>query len=73
MNVVVCLLAFIGAYPNTTLYARGPEGHTVYVEWNVEWVYGVNPDGAYPRRAIGINNKWPPPTVILKYLIIDSC
>ncbi|OCH87144.1 Fet3 protein [Obba rivulosa] len=31
------------------------------VWWNVTYVEDVNPDGLFPRRAIGVNNTWPPP------------
>lgn len=27
--------------------------------WNVTYVDGVNPDGLFPRRAIGVNGTWP--------------
>ncbi|KAH8101809.1 Fet3 protein [Cristinia sonorae] len=29
--------------------------------WNLTFVDNVNPDGAFPRRAIGVNGTWPPP------------
>ncbi|KAG6829746.1 hypothetical protein H0H92_003622 [Tricholoma furcatifolium] len=29
--------------------------------WNLTWVDNVNPDGLFPRRAIGVNGTWPPP------------
>ncbi|PWN46548.1 putative iron transport multicopper oxidase [Violaceomyces palustris] len=31
--------------------------------WNIEWVDDVNPDGLYPRKAIGVNGSWPPPVI----------
>ncbi|EJC98544.1 Fet3 protein [Fomitiporia mediterranea MF3/22] len=31
--------------------------------WNITYVEDVNPDGLFPRRAIGVNNSWPPPPI----------
>ncbi|WFD32006.1 hypothetical protein MSPP1_003048 [Malassezia sp. CBS 17886] len=31
--------------------------------WTVSWVDDVDPVGVGPRRAIGMNGKWPPPIV----------
>ncbi|CCM05087.1 uncharacterized protein FIBRA_07294 [Fibroporia radiculosa] len=33
--------------------------------WNVSYVENTNPDGLYPRRAIGVNGTWPPPAVVV--------
>ncbi|KAJ7598653.1 Fet3 protein [Mycena floridula] len=33
------------------------------VWWNLTYVQNVNPDGKWPRRAIGVNNSWPIPPV----------
>jgi len=27
--------------------------------WNITYVEGVNPDGLFERRVIGVNNTWP--------------
>ncbi|KAK4235038.1 multicopper oxidase [Achaetomium macrosporum] len=35
---------------------------TVAFDWNVTWVW-ANPDGLFGRPVIGINNKWPCPTI----------
>lgn len=29
------------------------------VWWNITYVEGVNPDGLFARRVIGVNNTWP--------------
>ncbi|KAL5524740.1 FET3_1 [Sanghuangporus sanghuang] len=31
--------------------------------WNITYVENVNPDGLFPRRAIGVNGTWPPPPI----------
>ena len=36
---------------------------TVTVNWRITYVENVNPDGQFPRRAIGINDTWPPPPI----------
>jgi iron transport multicopper oxidase len=33
---------------------------TVTYDWNITWV-NANPDGAFDRPTIGINNAWPIP------------
>jgi iron transport multicopper oxidase len=35
---------------------------TVTYNFNITWAYG-NPDGMFTRPVIGINGKWPPPTI----------
>ncbi|KIY47458.1 ferroxidase [Fistulina hepatica ATCC 64428] len=35
------------------------------VWWNVSYAYDVNPDGLYPRRAVGVNGSWPIPPLVL--------
>jgi iron transport multicopper oxidase len=35
---------------------------TVTYDFNATWVT-ANPDGAFPRPVIGINNKWPIPII----------
>jgi iron transport multicopper oxidase len=37
---------------------------TVTFDWNITWVL-ANPDGAYWRPVIGINNQWPLPVLNL--------
>ena len=27
--------------------------------WNVTYVDDVNPDGLFPRQAVGVNGSWP--------------
>lgn len=36
----------------------------VTLDWNVGYVQDVNPDGKFPRRAIGINGQFPPPIIV---------
>ncbi|KAH7105424.1 Fet3 protein [Auriculariales sp. MPI-PUGE-AT-0066] len=36
---------------------------TVELWWNITYVDGVNPDGLFARRAIGVNGTWPPPPI----------
>ncbi|KAH8110260.1 Fet3 protein [Phellopilus nigrolimitatus] len=36
---------------------------TTELWWNITYVEGVNPDGLFPRRAIGVNGSWPPPPI----------
>ncbi|KAI0310690.1 Fet3 protein [Amylostereum chailletii] len=31
------------------------------VWWNITYVEDTNPDGLFPRRAVGVNGTWPPP------------
>ncbi|PFH50518.1 multicopper oxidase [Amanita thiersii Skay4041] len=31
------------------------------VWWNITYVEDANPDGQFPRRAVGVNGTWPPP------------
>ncbi|KAH9948017.1 Fet3 protein [Amylocystis lapponica] len=31
--------------------------------WNISYVEGANPDGLFPRRVIGVNGTWPPPSM----------
>lgn len=38
------------------------EAATVIYDWNITWV-PANPDNAFVRPTIGINNQWPPPTL----------
>ncbi|KAI1002996.1 Iron transport multicopper oxidase [Podosphaera aphanis] len=38
------------------------EAKTQIYNFNITWVR-ANPDGAYERPTIGINQKWPPPTM----------
>ncbi|KAJ7158270.1 Cupredoxin [Mycena crocata] len=33
------------------------------VAWSIDYVLAVNPDGLFPRRVVGVNNKWPPPPI----------
>ncbi|KAJ3511135.1 hypothetical protein NMY22_g15747 [Coprinellus aureogranulatus] len=33
------------------------------VWWDITYVEGVNPDGLFARRAIGVNGSWPPPPI----------
>ena len=35
---------------------------TVTYDFNITWTT-ANPDGLFPRRTIGINGKWPIPTI----------
>ena len=35
----------------------------ITVNWRITYVDNVNPDGLFARRAIGINNTWPPPPI----------
>lgn len=37
-------------------------GATVIYNWNITWVT-ANPDGAFERPTIGINGKWPLPSL----------
>ncbi|KAH8110262.1 hypothetical protein DFH11DRAFT_1746560 [Phellopilus nigrolimitatus] len=34
---------------------------TTELWWSIAYVEGVNPEGLFPRRAIGANGSWPPP------------
>ncbi|KAI5116373.1 hypothetical protein M0805_008686 [Coniferiporia weirii] len=36
---------------------------TQEVWFNVTYVEGVNPDGLFPRRVVGVNGTWPPPPI----------
>lgn len=38
----------------------------IELHWNISYVPNVNPDGLYPRRAIGVNGVWPPPPVFVE-------
>jgi iron transport multicopper oxidase len=38
------------------------EAAVVTYDWNITWV-NANPDNAFERPTIGINNQWPPPTL----------
>ena len=38
------------------------EAATVTYDFNITWVHG-NPDGAFDRSVIGINNQWPIPPI----------
>ena len=38
-------------------------GATLTYNWQVTQVQNANPDGAFPRTVIGVNGKWPPPTI----------
>ncbi|KAL5512657.1 hypothetical protein ACEPAG_2923 [Sanghuangporus baumii] len=31
--------------------------------WNITYVENTNPDGLFPRRAVGVNGSWPPPPI----------
>lgn len=33
------------------------------VWWDITYVENVNPDGLFPRRAVGVNGTWPPPPI----------
>ncbi|KAF6757624.1 Fet3 protein [Ephemerocybe angulata] len=33
------------------------------VWWDITYVEGVNPDGLFPRRVVGVNGTWPPPPI----------
>ncbi|KAH9932264.1 Fet3 ferroxidase protein [Fomitopsis serialis] len=33
--------------------------------WNVTFVDDVNPDGLFPRTAVGVNGTWPPPPIVI--------
>ena len=35
---------------------------TVTYDFNITWVI-ANPDNAFPRSVVGINNKWPIPSI----------
>ncbi|KAJ6540878.1 Fet3 protein [Mycena vulgaris] len=35
------------------------------VDWSIGYILAANPDGLFPRRAIGVNNIWPPPPIEL--------
>ena len=41
------------------LLATTAFGAEIGKQWSVGWVNDVNPDGKFPRRAIGINGKFP--------------
>ena len=41
------------------LLATTAFGAEIGKQWSVGWVDNVNPDGKLPRRAIGINGKFP--------------
>lgn len=44
------------------LCAAAVSGETVTYDFNITWV-NANPDGAFDRSTIGINGKWPIPTI----------
>lgn len=46
------------------LFSHVSPAHTATVEhdFNITWVW-ANPDGAFPRPVIGVNNEWPPPQI----------
>ena len=44
-------------------YALQSHAVTVTYNFNLSWVY-ANPDGAYVRPVIGINEQWPLPAII---------
>ena len=35
----------------------------IVLDWSIGWVKNVNPDGKFPRRAVGVNGQWPLPQV----------
>ena len=35
---------------------------TCYRRWNITYTT-ANPDGLLPRRVVGVNNTWPPPSI----------
>ncbi|EGF81564.1 hypothetical protein BATDEDRAFT_19293 [Batrachochytrium dendrobatidis JAM81] len=47
-------MAAVWAFPLPTVSAA-----TVSLNWTISWIDNVNPDGLFPRRAIGVNGKWP--------------
>jgi iron transport multicopper oxidase len=51
---VLALLLLIGAVAT--------EAKTVTYDFNITWVR-ANPDGAFERDTIGVNNEWPLPTI----------
>ncbi|KAJ2991423.1 ferroxidase fet3 [Globomyces sp. JEL0801] len=36
---------------------------TVVYDWNITYVEDINPDNQFPRKVIGVNNKWPLPPI----------
>ena len=40
-------------------FAAGAYAADVGKHWKIGWIDNVNPDGKFPRRAIGINGKFP--------------
>ena len=51
---VLCLLP-------VTVYSA-----TQSLEWDVAYTT-ANPDGQFQRRVMGVNGKWPPPSIELDY------
>ncbi|KAJ3308431.1 ferroxidase fet3 [Boothiomyces sp. JEL0838] len=39
------------------------EAARVTYDWKITYVDNVNPDGLFPRRAIGVNGQWPIPAI----------
>ncbi|KAH8809524.1 Fet3 protein [Flagelloscypha sp. PMI_526] len=54
---MVALLLF----GSVLLFAPNVLAGLTEVWWNLTYVSNVNPDGLFPRRAIGVNGTWPPP------------
>ena len=44
------------------LFASPVLSKTVTYDWNITWTT-ANPDGKFDRRTMGINGKWPIPTL----------
>lgn len=45
-----------------SIFTHLAEAATVTYDFNITWVL-ANPDGAFVRPTIGINNQWPPPVM----------
>ncbi len=43
------------------------------VWWNITYVHGVNPDGRYPRRVVGVNGTWPYVCVSKSLIALPEC
>ena len=50
-------------------FAAGAYAADVGKHWKIGWIDKVNPDGKFPRRAIGINGKFPHDPVSILSLI----
>jgi iron transport multicopper oxidase len=63
-RLIIFSLALTSLYAlPSSAFAPFVSGQTVRLDWTVSWIENVNPDGAFNRKAIGVNGRWPPPTV----------